>query len=512
MSVEYPQQQPPTVGATALTALRRHPGRVAFSWDGGELRYGAALELIGRIQGVFAAQGLRRGDRVAILSGNKAESWLSAVAAWASGMVITYLHQLGALADHLYQLQDSGASTLVVDQTKFTARGAELAEQATGLRVVFTMGPADFGRDLRAAAEAIGCQRARDVAVPGDLLWLNYTGGTTGRPKGVQYRHRSVLGHTRAVLTDFELPHRPRYLAAAPITHVAGTKILPVLTRGGTVHLLDRFTPRQVLEVIQRERINTTLLVPTMIYAILEDSALDRTDLSSLELLLYGASSMSQQRLREGHERIGRVFAQLYGQSECYPISYLSRDDHREGNPALLASCGFPVHGVQVALLDQDGHAVPEGEPGEICVRSQSAMDGYWNLPELTAEALRGGWLHTGDVGRRDERGYLTIVDRKKDMIISGGFNVFPREVEDALTAHPAVSSAAVYGKPDDRWGEAVTAAVILRPGATVTAAELIAHVRELKGPVQAPKQLHIVDELPTTTLGKVDKVRLRNL
>jgi fatty-acyl-CoA synthase len=461
---------------------------------------------------VLADRGLRKGDRVAILSGNKAETWCTVVAAWASGMVVTYLHPLGSRPDHLFQIEDSGATALVVDAARFAARGAELAEQAPELREVLALGRADFGPDLLAAAHAAGANAPRDVADVDEMLWLNYSGGTTGRPKGSQYRHRSVLAIARAILSDYELPDPPRYLAVAPITHVGGTKILPVLIRGGTVHLVDGFKPAEVLATIERERINVTLLVPTMIYTLLDDPALDGSDLSSLEVLLYGASSMSVERLREGQERIGNVFAQLYGQSECYPISYLRRQDHRDADPALLASCGFPVQGVQVALLDNQNRPAPEGEPGEICVRGQSAMDGYWELPDLSAEALAGGWLHTGDIGRRDERGYLTIVDRKKDMIVSGGFNVFPREVEDALTKHPGVAVAAVYGKPDEKWGEAVQAAVVLRPGATVTAEELIAHVRELKGVVQTPKRLDVLDELPMTAVGKIDKLALRDL
>jgi fatty-acyl-CoA synthase len=231
-------------------------------------------------------------------------------------------------------------------------------------------------------------------------------------------------------------------------------------------------------------------------------------------LLLYGASPMSATRLLEGLERIGPVFSQLYGQTECYPISVLRRAEHDPvGRPELIASCGAPVSTVAVALLDAAGAPVPAGEAGELCVRGGGVMEEYWQRPELTADTFAHGWLHTGDIARADDRGYLYIVDRAKDMIISGGFNVYPREVEDALTAHPAVLAAAVYGTPDEKWGEAVNAAVVLRAGAAgagVTSAELIAHVKELKGSVQAPKSVHLRTELPMTGVGKVDKKALR--
>ncbi|WP_028660447.1 AMP-binding protein [Nocardioides insulae] len=512
----YQHQTGSTVGAVTLRALRRFPGRTAFTWGSGtveeRLTYDQVLDVIGRTQAVLAEAGLTRGDRIAILSGNKVDAWCTSTAASASGIVVTNLHPLGSLADQAYQVQDAGATALFVDPGKYEQRGREIAD-ATGLSTVFSFGPSGEGADLRKACDRIGASRAIDVADPAELTIINYTGGTTGRPKGVERRHEAVLSGTRSVLTDFEFPDVPRYLAAAPITHVAGTKILPTLHKGGTVHLLDGFSTTTVLTAIAEQRINLALLVPTMIYALLDDPALDSADLSSLEVMLYGASAMSPSRLREGHERLGSIFAQLYGQTECYPISYLSRADHARGlaeDPGLLTSCGYPVVGTAVTLLGADGEPVPTGDSGEICVRSQGTMDRYHDLPDLTEETLAGGWVHTGDIGRFDESGYLSIVDRKKDMIVSGGFNVFPREVEDALTSHPEVSTAAVYGVPDEKWGEAVHAAVVLKDGATVEAEMLIDRVKELKGSVQAPKQVRVLTELPTTAVGKVDKKALR--
>lgn len=503
-----PLHDEPTVGSFIFRSLRRYPDRAAFSWNGRTMSYAAVLELIGRLQAVFSARGLGRGDTIAMLSGNRAEAWCVSIAAQASGIGVTDLHPFGAAPDQAYQVEDSAADALILDCPRFAERGAELIGRFERERQVFSLGPSDFGVDLLGAAESVGAASPVDVAAPEDVSTLKYTGGTTGRPKGVLRRHASALRASLVLLSDFEFPSEPRYLATAPISHVTGTNIEPTLARGGTVHLLDGFDPDAVLATITRERINTALFVPTMVYALLDHPALDRTDLSSLELLLYGASSMAPTRLREGIDRLGPVFAQLYGQTECYPISYLGKSDHADSS--LIGSCGMPVSTCEVTVRDDNGHEVPTGEPGEICVRSPTVMERYVNQPDVTAEALQGDWLHTGDIAYQDERGYLHIVDRKKDMIVSGGFNVFPREVEEALAAHDAVSVAAVYGVADDKWGEAVTAAVVLRPGAEVATDELIRHVKAIKGSVQAPKRVHILEELPRTPVGKIDKLALR--
>jgi fatty-acyl-CoA synthase len=306
------------------------------------------------------------------------------------------------------------------------------------------------------------------------------------------------------------IPASPRFLAVAPISHVTGTKIIPTFMRGGSVHLLDGFSPDRVLSAIERERANFTLLVPTMVYALLDDPSVRTTDVSSLELLIYAGAPMAPARLREGLERIGPVFSQLYGQGECYHASVLSRADHDPGRPGLLESAGRAGVTSVVSILDEEGNEVADGDVGEVCVRTPLAMDGYRNLPELTAETFRFGWLHTGDMGHKDELGYIYIMDRKKDMIIVNGSNVFARGVEDVLMSHPAVVQAGVFGVPDPTVGEAVSAAVVLRPGANIDPEELTRYVRDRKGVLQVPRHMHFVDNLPTTSLGKIDKQALR--
>ncbi len=501
----------PTTTTLALRALARFPDRTAFAWDGGSLTYRATLSLIGRLQAAMVAAGLCKGQTVAFLAANSAEAWCAGMAAQGLGLVTTWLHPLGALGDHLDVIEDSEASVLIVDPRTHGQRGGELAARAAHrLRNVLTMGRADFGCDLLVAADRIGEAGAIDLTTLDDLAIINYTGGTTGKSKGAIRRHRSSAAMVTAVTADFEFPETPRYLAAAPITHVAGTKVLPTLLKGGSVPLMKGFDPERFLATLQREKINFTLLVPTMIYALLDHPALDRTDLSSLELLLYGASPMSPTRLVEGLERIGPVFSQLYGQTECYPISVLRKSDHDARRPALFESCGFPIASCAATLRDENNEEVKPGEAGEICVRAPHAMDEYWKRPDQTAETFKDGWLHTGDIARTDDEGYLYIVDRKKDMIVSGGFNIFPREIEDVLSSHPDVAMSAVIGVPHEKWGEAVTALIVAKAGAQLSTEALTLLVKERKGSTYAPKQIEIVESLPLTAVGKVDKKVLR--
>ncbi|MDX2709186.1 AMP-binding protein [Streptomyces sp. PA03-6a] len=501
----------PTLSGFTLDVLRWYPDRIAFAWEGGALTYAGASDLIGRMQSVFAAHGLRRGSCVALLSGNRAETWCALIAAQASGMAVTWVLYFSSLEDQEHQLRDAGADVLIVDVSR-AERGGELAARTDQLSQVFTLGPLGFGVDLIAAAGKAGAVSPRSFAEPEDVAFISYTGGTTGYPKGAVRRHSPSSSHTFAsILSDFEIPKNPRFLMIGPLSHVSGVKVLPTLMRGGSVHLLSDVTTDHILSVIERERINFTLMMPSMIYAMLNSLDNRKADLSCLELLLYGGASMAPERLREGMDRLGPVFAQLYGQTECYPISYLSRGDHDPNRPELLASCGRPAVSAAVTILDSDGVEIRDGEVGEICVRSPMVMDGYKNLPDLTAETFRNGWLHTGDVGRMDDGGYLYILDRLNDLIVmSSGPNVYPRGLEEVLVEHEAVSQAAVFGTSDEETGEAVNVVVVLRGDSKVSAEELQSYVRARKGHVQVPRYVHFVDEMPLTSLGKVDKNALR--
>jgi fatty-acyl-CoA synthase len=319
-------------------------------------------------------------------------------------------------------------------------------------------------------------------------------------------------------MAEWEWPEEPRFLMCTPLSHAGAAFFVPVVLKGGTLFVSARFDPAEVLQTIEEKRINSLMLVPTMLYALLDHPDSRTRDLSSLETVYYGASAINPVRLKEAIERFGPIFAQYYGQSEApMVISYFPKGEHvdADGRPreSRLTSCGRPSAYLRTALLDENGEPVAPGEPGEICVAGPLLAGGYWNLPEATAETFRDGWMHTGDVAREDEDGFWYIVDRTKDMIVTGGFNVFPREVEDVVAEHPAIAQVGVIGTPHEKFGEAVTAVVVLREGHELTdevIAEIQQMVKDRKGSVQAPKQVLAVDALPLTGLGKPDKKALR--
>jgi len=495
-----------------VAALTRYPGRDAFVDGDRRVSYREAADRVGRIASILAARGVTSASSVLVLSPNRPESWLVQAATYLLGARFTGLQAMGSVDDHAYVCTDTAASVLFADPV-FAERADQLGRRCPRLRHVITFGAAGIGEDLFALYE----QTAPAPLTAGSLdeehiAWIQYTGGTTGDPKGAMLPHRALVQQTLSLMASWGLPERPRYLAAGPITHVSVLPVLPTLLRGGTVVLHRRFDPQAWLDAVAREQVNYAFAVPTMVYALLDAAKPEDCDLSSLENITYGAAPMSPSRLEEAHQRIGPVFQQIYGQTETVGMgTTLRRDEHDpKGTPHLLSSCGQPVVGVTVQILDGDDQPTGPDEVGEVCMRTRSVMTGYLNLPEESGSALRGGWVRTGDMGRRDDAGYIYIVDRAKDMIISGGFNVYAREVEDALTSSPSVAAAAVIGVPDDRWGEAVTAFVVPRQGETIDIGRLIALVREKKGPHQAPKNIEIVDALPLTAVGKVDKKALR--
>ena len=500
-----------TFSDLVVTALRRHPDRVAFAQNGLEVTYRQVEDRIARLATLLRERGLGRGDGVGVLSPNRPEVFYVQTAPGFAGGRYTPLNPLGSLDDHRYACDEAELRFLLVDPV-YAPRAAELRDLCPSVEAVWSFGPTDAGKDLGALLEDVSPATLRcGTRVPEDLEWLLYTGGTTGVPKAAMLPERAMAQMVQSVAIGWDLPADRRYLACGLISHAAGLPVVPVLLAGGTVVLMRSFDPGEWLRLAAQQRITLGLLVPTMVYAVLDHPDLDGTDLSPLETIMYGTSAMSPTRLIEGMERIGPVFAQAYGQTECAGIGIsMSRADHRPDDLDRLTACGFPMPGVRVAIFDDDGNERAAGEPGEICVQGASVMQGYLKQPELTADALGNGWLRTGDIAVQDDTGLIYIVDRKKDMIVSGGFNVFPREIEDVLTSHPNVSIAAVIGVPDEKWGEAVTALVVARPGASCDPDALRQLVRDRKGTIYAPKVVEIVDSLPLTPVGKVDKKVLR--
>jgi fatty-acyl-CoA synthase len=434
----------------------------------------------------------------------------------------TALHPLGSLDDHAYVLSDAGITSLIIDPNPmFVERALGLLEKVEGLKQILTIGPvpdalADVAVDLSAEAAKYSPKPLVAANLPPDHIGgMAYTGGTTGKPKGVIGTVQSITTMTTIQLAEWEWPEQPRFLMCTPLSHAGAAFFVPTIVKGGEMIVLSKFDPAEVLKTIEEQKITATMLVPSMIYALMDHPDSHTRDLSSLETVYYGASAMNPVRLAEAIRRFGPIFAQYYGQSEApMVITYLAKGDHDEKR---LTSCGRPTVFARTALLGEDGNPVPQGEVGEICVSGPLLSGGYWHLPEATAETFRDGWMHTGDLAREDEDGFWYIVDRTKDMIVTGGFNVFPREVEDVIAEHPAVAQVCVIGTPDEKWGEAVTAVVVLRPDAasdesavaTMTA-EIQAAVKDRKGSVQAPKQVVVVDSVPVTALGKPDKKAVR--
>jgi acyl-CoA synthetase (AMP-forming)/AMP-acid ligase II len=493
-------------------ALRQRRSRPVLHIDDRTVTAGEIEAEVSRYAQAMAAVGLGPGSPVATLALNRPEVLFS----WGAGMQVgcrtTPLTATASAEDHAYILDDAGIETLVFDP-ELRDRAAQLADRVPGLKHLLSLGPSDVGKDLNALARSFGARQLNPPAVdPETVDRIMYTGGTTGRPKGVMGSYRSAAAVIAIQMAEWQWPEQHRFLICSPLSHAGAGFVLPTLLRGGSMMVLPRFDPDQVLDVVEKHKITAMMLVPTMLYALLDHPRLEKADLRSLETIYYGAAAMSPARLEEAITRFGPIFFQFYGQSECpLTITVLRREEHDVSRPGRLSSCGRPVPWMDVGLLDDGCNHVQVGEPGEICARGPLAMSGYWKQPAQTDEVFRGGWVHTGDVAIQDDEGYLTIVDRKKDMIVSGGFNIFAREIEDVIASHEAVAAVAVIGVPDDKWGEAVKALVVLRSSATASQEELAGLVRDRKGPVHAPKSVEFIDALPTTPLGKVDKAALRN-
>ena len=507
-----------SLGDLITAAVLRFGPRTAFIAGERAWTYRDTGEAISRAMQQLRALGLQKGDAVAQLSGNQAVMFFIMAACYLLGLKSVTLHALASLDDHAYIVDDCEAQVFLAGDD-YLARTAEIRPRCPGVKHWFTHASLETGSASEQNALRQFWQEAAHFAPlplrsntgPEDIIRIAYTGGTTGRPKGVMLSDRALLANMLQFLAEMEWPAEVRVLSPAPISHGAGAMIVPTLSRGGTLVLQHGFECNRVLDAIEKHRITAIFLVPTMIYALLDHPRTRHADLSTLQLLYYAASPMAPARIREAMEVFGPILNQGYGQTEApNAILLMRKADHLADNEQRLGAAGMPYPGVTVRLLDDEDREVAPGESGEICVRGALVMSGYWKQPEETARTLRNGWLHTGDIAWCDSQGFYHIVDRKKDMIISGGFNVYPREIEDVLTAHAAVAAAAVIGIPDEKWGEAVKAIVVLRSGTHVDATELIDLVHAKKGAIHAPKSVDFVEALPLTAVGKPDKKVLR--
>ena len=494
-----------------LTALRRRPNNIAMVWSDQALTYSALLEQIGKMVAVLKSLGLTKGDTVAHLSYNSPEPIITWVSCAILGLRYTPLHPIGSSATDAFCLLKAKVRAVVIDAFNFSKRAKDIIKNDNGVAHVLDLSGSGYGTDL---------EHLRSLQSPGlvsveasveDVIAIFFTGGTTGEPKGVMHNSRSLVTNALVCSAEWDWPKKIDFLAMTPISHAMGYIVLPILMRGGTVHLRQSFSPEIFCDAIQEKHTNMTFAVPTMIYAILDMPGIKKVDLSYLEVLIYGAAPISLERQQQALDLFGPVLFQGYGQTEAPNcVTALPRRDH---HGKALASCGRPLAGTMTRILNQNNVELPFGEIGEICFRGPLIMAGYLDNPTATEAATRGGWLHTGDVGYQDAEGFIYIVDRLKDMIITGGFNVYPKEVEDAIVKLPQICDVAVVGTEDIHWGEAVCAVIVTQKTSAINAELVKEHVKKELGSIAAPKHVFVqTDPLPTTPLGKPDKKQVRKL
>jgi long-chain acyl-CoA synthetase len=473
-------------------------------------------ERVAKLAGALQSLGVQRGDRVAVLMLNSdryLELYLGI--AWA-GAVIVPTNIRWSPPEIEDSLRDCRASVLVVDKA-FAAMGVELAKAVKPALIYADdeAGPAearDYEQLIAASAPVPDAMSARE-----DLAGIFYTGGTTGRSKGVMLSHANIASNALHMLSEGLLPDGTVYLNAAPMFHLAnGGAMFASLIGGGTNVIVRMFNPEVVMATIAREKVTATLIVPTMIQMLTDHPAFKTADLTSLKRIMYGASPINEALLNRAMAGLpGTQFHQLYGMTELSPLATHLPWDQHFGEVATAKgrqrACGRAAIGCEVRIVDAEHRPVANGVVGEVAVRGQNVMMGYWERPEETAKAVIDGWMHTGDGGYMDEEGFVYLVDRMKDMIISGGENVYSIEVENVVAQHPAVAQCAVVGIPDDQWGETVHAFVIPKAGATVNAAEIIAFCKEKIAGYKCPRSVDIrAEPFPLSGAGKVLKRELR--
>lgn len=505
-----------------ITALLRraaqvNPEGLATVYKDRRRTWTETLDRVQRLAGAFQALGVKPGDRIALLSLNSdrfIEYFFASV--WSGGAMMP-MNIRWAPPECAYALNDAGAEILIVDDA-FAAAVPAIRAEVPGLRAIVFAGDGDtpegmhnYEDILNAADPVPDAGRAGD-----DLAGIFYTGGTTGFPKGVMLSHTNFYVGAVSNAQELELSDGAVYLHAAPMFHIADLLWFPSITLVAGTHVsIPMFTPEATLEAIEAHRPSHILLVPVMIQMVLDSPDLARRNLTSLKLIAYGASPITEATLRRAFDAFPGVrFLQAFGQTELAPVAtVLPPEDHQLDGPNVnrLRSCGRATRVVEIRVVDDGMHEVPRGTVGEIAVKGPITMLGYWNKPDVTAATKRDGWVLTGDAGYMDEDGFIFLMDRVKDMIVSGGENVYSAEVENAIGQHPAVATSAVIGIPSEKWGEQVHALVILKPGAEATEAEIQAHCHTLIAGYKCPRSIEFRTEaFPLSGANKVLKTELR--
>jgi long-chain acyl-CoA synthetase len=497
-----------------LPAVARNANRpcVTNAQTGATLTFAEHLDRVARTVGGLRSLGVGRGDRFAVMTLNSAEYLALYHAAFLGGGVINPLNLRFAPKELAYVLRDSGTKVCFVDG--FFAGLIDSVKEEAGLEHIVLIGPGDVPHTI--TFEQLLADATPEIPEEGeesDPVVLMYTGGTTGLPKGVLLDQRAEMLNTYHVTMTFQSTRHDVVLIQTPMFHAASMfSVLGGPAAGAHTVIVPLFDPKAVMAAVETYKPTTTVMVPTMIGMTMAHPEFRPSGLGGLSNLIYGASPMPQALL----EKVLALYPdtnvwQGYGMTECSSVlTLLGPEEHRQGG-AMLRSAGLPVAGVVLSIQDEDGNIVPNGVPGEVCARSGNFMIGYWKKDDATQEAFRGDWYHTGDAGYLTDDGYLFLVDRVKDMIVTGGENVYSSEVENALASHPAVLQVAVIGIPSEQWGEAVHAIVVLREGVTATEEELIAHTRDSIAGYKVPKSVQFrAEPLPLSGAMKVLKKDLR--
>ena len=507
------------IGSLLTKSARSFPENLAIAYGSKASTYAEFNARANRLANGLNSLGVRQGDNVAVLMYNCPEMLESMFACFKAGCGTIPINFRLHPREFAFIINHSEAKVVIISP-EFSEAIIDLRDDMPQVDYIISVSDAQAPfLDYESVLAAESDQFEDAEVAPDDVAWLFYTSGTTGQPKGAMLTHRNLLGMTMNFYADMCPGFGPNDVAlhAAPLSHGSGCYALPTIGKAAANVILDTksFDSEQVLKTIEARRVTTMFAAPTMIKLLIDSPAVDLYDHSSLKALNYGGAPMLVEDMIQAMEKLGPCLVQLYGQAESpMTITYLSHDDHvLNGNPdqmRRLASAGIPRTDVEVKIVDADDNELPPGETGEIITRSDLVMKGYWRDPEATAETLRNGWLHTGDVGYIDESGYLFLMDRSKDLIISGGENIYPREIEEVIVQHSAVREVAVIGVPDPTWGESIKAVVSLVPEREITEQELIDFCSDHIARYKRPKSIDFVEELPKNNYGKILKRELR--
>jgi long-chain acyl-CoA synthetase len=501
-------------GILFMWPVTRYGDRTAIVFRDTRLTFSQMDARVNRLSHGLLSLGMTTGQKVAVLLNNGLEGATSILAIPRAGLTYVSLNARHSAKEHMDILKDSETDAVIVGE-EFIDNLGPILPSVPSLKHVIAVCTPQPGRLTYGELVADQPETTPDVDVDydKDIERIQYTSGTTGRPKGGVWPFRVGYNAITNILMNMDQPIGPSdvNLNIGPLTHAAGLMMMVYYCRGAINIILPRFGEEEVLKAIERERVTSLLLIPTMLYRLLMFPELSSYDLSSVKRIWYGTAPMAVDRLKEGIRTFGNVFRQNYGMTECaQPISFLGPEDHvvngTEAHMKRLSSAGRPAMGVEIKIVDEEDREVKTGETGEIVIRADKLMKGYWKMPEETAEAFKEGWFHTRDMGMMDAEGYVYLMDRKSDMIISGGFNIYPREVEDIIMSHPGVAETAVVGVPDDLWGEAIRAFVVPKVGVALTEAEIILHCKDNLASYKKPNSVDFIKEIPKNSYGKINR------